>query len=443
MKLVNIHILALMLLFSLLQPLKAEAQETWSLQQCIDTALVHNRSLQIEENNLALANEKHRELKANLIPKVNAQADYRYFFELPYQLMPMSLFGGPQGQFKEVQFGVPHNIGANVNVGIPVYDPQLYGGIRATKEAKEISRLQYRKTAEQVYFDVSNLYYNAQILQHQLAFVDSNISNAQALLKNLQLVHSLQMATGTEVSKVELQLAQLTTDRQTLASKQQNVINLLKLSIGRPLGSSLSVLPAQTGTTTLEYTPKPTVEMELVKAKSRVLNTELSTLKRSRIPSVSVFGSYGVTGFGYDESPNEFLDFYPIGLAGLKLNVPIFNGTVTTRKINQKKLELKNNELLSESLTDRTTIQLVNAQEQKLTAEQTMQNYMAQTALAQQVYEQTLLQHRQETASLTEVLLADNELRKTQQNYVNALIDYFKADLELKKISGNISINEK
>lgn len=443
MKLVNIHILALMLLFSLLQPLKAEAQEAWSLQQCIDTALVHNRSLQIEENNLALANEKHRELKANLIPKVNAQADYRYFFELPYQLMPMSLFGGPQGQFKEVQFGVPHNIGASVNVGIPVYDPQLYGGIRATKEAKEISRLQYRKTAEQVYFDVSNLYYNAQILQHQLAFVDSNISNAQALLKNLQLVHSLQMATGTEVSKVELQLAQLTTDRQTLASKQQNVINLLKLSIGRPLGSSLSVLPAQTGTTTLEYTPKPTVEMELVKAKSRVLNTELSTLKRSRIPSVSVFGSYGVTGFGYDESPNEFLDFYPIGLAGLKLNVPIFNGTVTTRKINQKKLELKNNELLSESLTDRTTIQLVNAQEQKLTAEQTMQNYMAQTALAQQVYEQTLLQHRQETASLTEVLLADNELRKTQQNYVNALIDYFKADLELKKISGNISINEK
>lgn len=443
MKLVNIHTLALTILFSLLQATTSEAQEAWSLQQCIDTALVHNRSLQMEENNMAMADEKHRELKANLIPKVKAEADYRYFFELPYQLMPMSLFGGPEGQFKEVQFGVPHNIGANLNVGIPVYDPKLYGGIRATKEAKAISRLQYRKTAEQVYFDVSNLYYNAQILQHQLAFVDSNISNAEALLKNLQLVHSLQMATGTEVSKVELQLAQLTTDRQMLASKQQNVVNLLKLSIGLPLGSPMSVLPAQTGTTTLEYTPKPTVEMELVKAKSRVLNTELSTLKRSRIPSVSVFGSYGVTGFGYDESPNDFLDFYPIGLAGLKLNVPIFNGTVTTRKINQKKLELKNNELLSESLIDRTTIQLANTQEQKLTAEQSMQNYMAQSALAQQVYEQTLLQHRQETASLTEVLLADNELRKTQQNYVNALIDYFKADLELKKISGNISINKK
>jgi OMF family outer membrane factor len=173
------------------------------------------------------------------------------------------------------------------------------------------------------------------------------------------------------------------------------------------------------------------------------LNIELSSLKRSRIPSVSVFGSYGVNGFGYDESPNAFLDFYAVGLAGLKLSVPIFNGTVTTRKINQKKLELKNNQLMTENLTDRTAIQLANAQEQKLTANSTMQNYTAQTELAQSVYQQTLLQHRHGTAGLTEVLLADNELRKTQQNYLNALIDYLKADLELKQISGNISINTK
>lgn len=441
MKLVNTHTLVLILSFLLLGNQAVQAQETWSLQQCIDTAWVHNRSLQIEKNNILAADEKHREVKANLIPKVNAQADYRYFFELPHQLMPLSAFGGPEGQFREVQFGVPHNIGANVNVGIPLYDPQLYGGISATKEAKNVSKLQYRKTAEQVYFDVSNLYYNAQIMQHQLAFIDSNLVNAAALLKNVELVHSQNMVTGTEVSKVKLQLAQLKTDRETLASKQKNVLNMLKLSIGLSLNEEIDITTAPSQELTPEHTQKPTVEMDLVRAKSRLLHTELSSLKRSRIPSVSLFGSYGVNGFGYDESPNDFLDFYPVGLAGLKLNVPIFNGTVTTRKINQKKLELKNNELMAESLADRTAIQFANAQDQKLTANRTMENYTAQSELAQQVYEQTLLQHRHGTASLTEVLLADNELRKAQQNYLNALIDYLKADLELKQISGNISIN--
>jgi OMF family outer membrane factor len=35
-------------------------------------------------------------------------------------------------------------------------------------------------------------------------------------------------------------------------------------------------------------------------------------------------------------------------------------------------------------------------------------------------------------------LLADNALREAQQNYLNAVIDLLKADLELKKLTGSI-----
>jgi outer membrane protein TolC len=36
-------------------------------------------------------------------------------------------------------------------------------------------------------------------------------------------------------------------------------------------------------------------------------------------------------------------------------------------------------------------------------------------------------------------LLADNALREAQQTYLTTVIDYLKADLELKKLTGNIS----
>ena len=62
-----------------------------------------------------------------------------------------------------------------------------------------------------------------------------------------------------------------------------------------------------------------------------------------------------------------------------------------------------------------------------------------QIELAQTIYEQTLLQQKQGTANLTDVLLADNALREAQQTYINAVIEYLKADLELKKLTGNIS----
>ena len=119
--------------------------------------------------------------------------------------MPQVAFGGPEGKFKEIQMGVPHNIGANIQLAVPLYNPQIYGAIKTTGIAAEMSGLQYKKTAEQVYFEISNLYYNAQILINQQAFLDSNLVNTSKLLKTLELLHSQLMVKKSDVTKVELQ----------------------------------------------------------------------------------------------------------------------------------------------------------------------------------------------------------------------------------------------
>jgi outer membrane protein TolC len=49
------------------------------MQQCIDTAQVHNKNLQMSRNNMAIGEQREKEAKANLIPKVTANADYKYF----------------------------------------------------------------------------------------------------------------------------------------------------------------------------------------------------------------------------------------------------------------------------------------------------------------------------------------------------------------------------
>lgn len=79
-----------------------------------------------------------------------------------------------------------------------------------------------------------------------------------------------------------------------------------------------------------------------------------------------------------------------------------------------------------------------NALRQRTIAQQTVINTENQITLAQSIYEQTILQQKQGTATLTDVLLADNTLREAQQNYLSAVIDYLKADLELKKLAGTI-----
>lgn len=440
-KLVNIHTLKWLISFVMVMVINFQGQaQTWSLKQCLDTAQIHNKSLQIGRNNMAIGKQKEKEATANLFPKVNVVGDYKYFTDLPYQLMPMSTFNptAPEGQFREAQFGVPHNMSAAIQVALPLYNPQIYGGIRTTKIAAEITELQYKKTEEQVFFEISNLYYNIQILQHQLAFVDSNIVNTAKLLENLQLLHQQLMIKGTDVKKVELQLEQLKTQKDIIANNAEQVLNALKLSMGKPSTLNIQV-ETDIQFNINEYTNATTVDLQLINSQKSLLNSELKTLKNSRLPSVSLYGSYGQTGFGYDKKPNDFLKFFPSSFVGLQLSYPLFNGTVTYRKINQKKIEIQNCQLQISLVTDQNNMLIENANRRRAVTQKTIANTLSQIDLARTVYEQTSLQQKEGTANLTDVLLADNTLREAQQNYLSAIVEYLKADLELKKLTGNIN----
>ncbi|MFN8321758.1 MAG: TolC family protein [Chitinophagales bacterium] len=438
MKLVSIHKHYLVLLVAVIGFQSANAQ-VWSLQQCIDTAQVYNRNLQMSRNNISISAQKQKEAKANLIPKVTVNAEYKYFTNLPYQLMPLSIFGGPDGQFKEAQFGVPHNINANLQLSMPLYNPQVYGAIQSTKIASELTALQYQKTEEQVFFEISNLYYNAQIIHHQLVFIDSNLSNSMRLLKNMKLLNEQLLAKGTDVSKAQLQQTKLETQKESISSKYEQVLNALKFAMGITLERNIQIDYTIQYQNTNEYTSSSTTDIRLAKTQYRLLSSELSSLKYSRLPSLSLFGTYGTTGLGYDKQPNDFIKFYPIGFAGIQFSYPLFNGTITLRKIKQKKLELQNSDLQLSLLTEQNTMQIQNAKLQRAIAQKSVETTSEQIKLAQTIYEQTGIQQKQGTAGLTDVLLADNTLREAQQTYLTAVIDYLKADLELKKLTGNIS----
>jgi len=438
--LVNIHKLKLatLLIISVANAKLAPAQK-WTLQQCIDTAMINGKNLQIARNGILISEQKHKEATANLIPKIAAIADYRYYTDQPYQLMPASVFGGPTGTFKEAQFGVPHNINANLQLTMPLYNPQVYGAIMTTKIASEISELQFEKMEEQVYFEISNLYYNAQILSHQLTFIDSNLVNTKKLQNNMQLLKEQLLAKGTDVSKVQLLSEQLTTQKEFIGSKYEQVLNALKFTMGISLNQIIQIDQNIEYQSSNEYSLSSAVDIRIAENQKRLVSSELSALRYSRLPSLSLYGTYGQTGFGYDKKPHDFLKFYPIGFVGVQLSYPLFNGTLTQRKINQKKIERQNSELQLSLITEQNDMLIENAKQQKRAAQKSVETTQTQIAQAKAIYKQTLLQQKEGTASLTDALLADNTLREAQQAYLSAVVDYLKADLDLKKLTGNIS----
>lgn len=420
---------------------KISIAQQWSLQKCIDSAQVHNKNLQIAKGNITINEIKQKEAKSNLWPKLTANAEYKYFTNLPYQLMPLSTFNpmAKEGEFKEAQFGVPHNINGNLQLAIPLYNTQLYGGIQASKIASELTTLQYEKSKEQIYFEIAGLYYNTQILQTQLLFLDSNLSNSNKLLKNIILLHENLLATNIDVEKIELQVAQLQTQKSNIQSKIIQLLNALKFAIGLPNEAEFMIEKTIKSISVTEYNIKPSLDTRISNTQNKLLLNDLKTLTHTRyLPSINIVGSYGTTGFGYDKNPNQFIKFFPIGFAGLQISYSIFNGTTTLKKINQKHIELKNNELKTALNEEQNSMQIANTLMQRNTNFFAIETTLQQINLAQKIYNNIILQNKLGVASLTEILLSDIALREAQQNNLNAMIEYLKADLELKKLTANL-----
>jgi len=425
-----------LLMVILLMSITVQAQQL-SLEQCIDTALIYNRNIKLSQHDVEISTEKNREIRGNLHPKLNGIADYRYYTDLPYQLMPAAAFGGPAGTYKEVQFGVPQSLNANLQLALPIFNMAALNAIKSTKIATELSEIQKTKTDEDVVLDVSNAYYNAQILLTQITFLDSNIINTGKLVKTTTLLYQQQIAKGTDVDRLRLQVEQVTTQRSTVISQYQQVLNALKFLMGLPISDSIEVLITEKSIVKPGFNSQISTDVLLIDKKIEFSNSELSGLKNLRLPSLSAYGVYGTTGFGTTGS-DSFFNFHPIGYVGAQLSVPLFNGRITQHKIVGKKIEIQKSNIQKELITEKSKLDLKNVEMQYSLATKNISVVSSQIDLAKKIYDNTVLQNQQGMASITDLLLADNALRESQQNYLVALINLRKAELEYKRVTGNL-----
>jgi OMF family outer membrane factor len=435
-KLVNIYKLSIVLFLVFLGSFEIKAQ-VWGLDKCLSTAESNNKTLQINKNQIEISASKHAEVKGSLLPKVNLVSDYKYFMDLPYQLLPAAVFGGQSGQFKEAQFGVPHNISAQLQFAMPIYQPQIMGGIKATAIAQEMAQLQYQKSTEQVYYEVISLFYTIQLLSQQEVLMNSNLKNTDKLLKNVQLLQTQQMLKGSDVDIIVLQKKQLETQFEVLQNKKNQLLNTLKMLMGLAQNETVALPLDIFLNENIEIFENKNIDNKIVGVQNKLLRSELLTTKTLALPSLLAVGTYGTTGFGYNIQPNQFLKFFPVSFVGLQLNLPIFNGGSNYQKIKQKKLEIKNNELQSQLIADQTEIQIINLNSQLITSQKQIVLTKNQQILGQKIYDQTVMQQSEGMANLTDVLMADNALKEAQQSYFSASIDYLKAKAELKKVTGN------
>jgi outer membrane protein len=422
--------------------LGASAQaQTQSLAQCLEQALANNSNVRAAVLDGQITDRRVKEVWALARPQVNFSADYKHYFKIPPQVIPASVFGGPAGQFNEAAFGLPWNLGNNVQATQTLFNANVFNAARASKLGAEISGLQLQKAKQDVAYQVSTAYYNAQALARQQAFLRANAEALGRTIATTELLYQNQLARRTDVDKLRLSKAGLENQVLTLEASRLQLVNLLKLLMGKPQEEPLEIEAAPE----VPANPAPLaepgqanrLELALLGKQQEANLLEQRSIRDGFMPVLNAYGLFNYTGYAIG-GESSYFNFLSGSWAGIQLQWNVFDGGARRQKLAAKRLEAEKLNVQLAQLTQNVQMELTNAGQQQQVQNRALALNAEQVRLAERVFAQTQLQVKEGTASITDLIQSENALREAQTNFSTAYIKFQMAQLDQRKAAGTI-----
>ncbi len=432
--------------------LAQRASVVMNLEQALSYARAHHPDLKKVDLEMADARWRIEETRALGIPHLSAGLGYQYFIDIPTQILPDFITPAVYGVlFQEgvippkdiqtgggvpAQFGTRHNLSAKLELQTMIADASYFVGLQASRAYREQVAQRMDVVREQVEKKVRDAFLAVLLLNSNLQMLEKNIDNVESLLTETEALYEEGFLEKLDVDRLRLSLATVQTRRGNLLRTKEQLLNVLKLSMGYPMEEDLEVAG------NLQELWQPAAEEDLqgaVAFAARPLYRQLQgtlhlnalnvRLQRSGYwPALYGFGSYSQSLFANNLSEGEW---YPTTVVGLQLKIPIFDGLQKRAKIQRAKLQMEQLRLQMDVLEQAIYMEVQNARINYQNALENWENQQANLALAERIYKLSRIKYREGVGSSVELIQAEQQLYQSQQNAQQALYDLVKAQMEL------------
>ncbi len=446
--------------------------KAFSLQQAVSYALKNHLNIRVAEANIRDANWQVKEFTAIGLPQVNGGASYQYNIVIPKSvippffpeqdftqvqdvngnLIPVSytrldadgnpVFGSPQ----TLQFGLRQSLAGNINASILAFDGSYFVGLQAAKGLKEMTERQVGITEQEIKYNVSQAYLTAIMARQNKSIIEKNISNLERSLNELKAMNANGFIEQLDVDRLTLSLANLRTELQALTQQTELAETVLKFQMGFPLTDpieltddvELLLVAAKPVSADGEIDFSNRRELEIMDRNRGLNELNLKRLKAMYLPSVSVFAQAQVALNRNNLFTDNDIPWIPAVVAGVQVNVPIFDGFSKKASIERAKITLEKIEIQKDQFEQATTLQVINARKRYTIAMDRVESQKQNLALAEKIYNVTQVKYREGVGSSIEVSQAERELYQSQANYLNALYDLLQSQVDLSNALGTL-----
>ena len=421
------------------QPQTVEQPSVWSLKDCIDLGLKNFGSIRIAQNQTEIARQQAKEAIAGYLPQLSGVGTVDDNIKLQSTLLPAGAFGNPEPT--RLTLGSKYQTNISASAEQVIYDKSLLIGIKAAKPNEKRAELNTRQTREEVIYNITSNYYQVLVVQQQIGLLQDNLNKTQQVLNILKLQRDNGVIQPVDYDRTEVGL---NNTRSQLALAENNLalaLNRLKFQMGisqeQRVVVSNTILKGTAMLSDAQFDARNLADFQLSQTNLELQRLDRERIKAGYLPRLSVNARYGSLALGNELLPslNNFTGF---GGVGLKLTVPIFDGFRRQSQIKQSQLTIQNLEEQQKLNTASYQLQFNNAQTQLQKSQINMGNDDRNVKLAQRVYDITTLQYKQGTKPLTDLINAENSYREAQTNYINSLLNFYQARLDLEQSQGTL-----
>lgn len=427
-----------------------QAVDKFSLSEAVGYAQGKSTEVQRSKINIDRAKADVQEYTAIGIPKVNAKVDYKYYIDIPTQLIPNDAFAidipgipPPKPGFTEVKFGTRHNLTASITASGLIVDGSYFVGLKASKGLLDMTRRQADLTEYDIKYNVVQAYLQVLLAQENKAVLQRNIDNLETIQKETQALNDNGMVERLDVDRLDLSLSNLKVEMEALNRQIVLAQNSLKFQMNYPLEDSIVLtdkledilaVPDQADLQgDILYDRR--IETDILQRSINLNELNVTRYQIGYFPNLTAFFTHQ-QALQRDELFTGAQPFFPTTIVGATLNVPIFDGLDKAAKIKKAKLDVLKLRLQLDDLQRGIHLEVINARSVYLNALSRLENQNKNVALAERILETTRIKYREGVGSSVEMTQAEQELYRTQGNRLNALYDLALAKAALDKALG-------
>ncbi len=430
-----------------------------TLQECIDYALQHNKSLLNAKDQATSVEYQIKETRAQGLPQIDGKINYNTYFDyelninfgdsesstsIDYSLLDagdkeiMKLFSAMASSTSR-SIVMNDQCSGNVQVSQLIFSGQYLIGLQSAKIARKLANQNITLTELDIKENIIKTYYTILVSERTLNIINENIENMNEILLHTTNLYKNGVAEETDVDQLNVLVSQLKNSQKSLERMIQLNYNLLKFQLGVApetsieLSDNLDNITGNISTTiSSDFNIGNNINYQMMETQVEISKKQLEVNNWSYAPSLVGFYSYTekFKTTGFDMTPNH--------LAGFSLNVPIFSSGLRKAKVSEAKIDYEIAKRKKEMLED----QLKTQHKQLLYSfYNAVENYNTQKEniiVAKRVLKSMENKYKQGLISSLDFVQANNNYLSAENNYLSAVLTLLQAQTSLNKLYNNL-----